>query len=73
MRKKLRQKGTIIDDYIYFASPVNNEMNGEGALRVKYEYCPVGEMSIVAKTVNKSFQSFPIGQYQNNGKKMEDD
>lgn len=55
MRKKLRQKGTIIDDYIYFASPVNNEMNGEGALRVKYEYCPVGEMSIVAKTVNKSF------------------
>ena len=36
MRKKLRQKGAIIDDYIYFASSVNNEMNGEGALRVKY-------------------------------------
>lgn len=36
MRKKLKQKGIIIDNYIYFASPTNNEINGEGALRIKY-------------------------------------
>lgn len=41
MNKKLRQKGIIIDDYIYFVSPVNHQMDGEGALRVKYEYCPI--------------------------------
>ena len=55
MRKKLRQKSTIIDNYIYFVSPIDNEISGEGALRIKYEYCPLSPLTIVAKTVNKTF------------------
>jgi len=55
MRKNIRQKGTIIDDYIYFSSPIDNEINGEGALRIKYEYCPLSPLTIVAKSINKTF------------------
>lgn len=55
MRKNLKQKGTIIDNYIYFSSLIDNEINGEGALRIKYEYCPLSPLTIVAKSINKTF------------------
>ena len=45
----------ISGEYIYFPSLNSNNINDHGALRVKYIYCPVGPISIIAKTVENKF------------------
>lgn len=46
-----RVQPTISDGYIYFPPLGSNNINDHGALRVKYSYCPVGPISLMAKTV----------------------
>lgn len=41
----------IQDGYIYFPPIGSNNINEHGALRVKYSYCPIGALSLMAKTV----------------------
>ncbi len=50
-------------EYIYFPSPLNNSISDHGALRIKYSYCPIGPLSIMAKSINNTFEAFPIAQY----------
>ena len=57
----------IQDGYIYFPGP-SNSISEHGALRVKFTYCPVGPITLMAKTVQNSFEPFPIAQYEGNGK-----
>jgi len=45
----------VQDDYIYFPSPNSNSISDHGALRIKYTYCPVGPITLMAKTVQNSF------------------
>lgn len=54
--------------FIYFPSPINNSINDHGALRIAYSYCPVGPITLMAKSVQNSFEPFPIAQYEGNGK-----
>ncbi len=54
---------TIQDGYIYFPSPTSGSISDHGALRIKYNYCPVGPITLMAKTVQNSFEMFPIAQY----------
>jgi hypothetical protein len=55
-----RSSPQIMDGYIYFPSPETNTISDHGALRVKYSSCPVGPISIMAKTVENKFEAFPI-------------
>ena len=50
-----RSNPQIMDGYIYFPAPGSNNINDHGALRVKYSYCPVGPLSVMAKTVENKF------------------
>lgn len=56
---------TISGDYICF--PGEGGLEGRGALRVKYAYCPNGNVSIIACTSKNSFIPFEIDRYENNG------
>ncbi len=58
----------VQDGYIYFPSPNSGSISDHGALRILYTYCPVGPISLMAKTVQNSFESFPIAQFEGNGK-----
>lgn len=53
--------------YLYFPPPNSNNPREHGALRVEYCYCPIGPISLMAKTVDNSFQPFPIAEYEGNG------
>jgi len=46
----------IQDGYIYFPSAESGSISDHGALRLKYSYCPVGPISLMAKTVSNSFE-----------------
>lgn len=53
----------IQDGYIYFPSPNSGSISDHGALRIKYTYCPVGPITLMAKTVQNTFEPFPIAEY----------
>ncbi len=57
----------VQDGYIYFPSS-SGSISDHGALRVKYTYCPVGPITLMAKTVQNSFEPFPIAHFEGNGK-----
>jgi hypothetical protein len=60
----------VQDGYIYFPSS-SGSISDHGALRVKYTYCPVGPITLMAKTVQNSFEPFPIAHFggrRNNAK-----
>lgn len=46
---------TISGEYIYFPSPMSNSINDHGALRIQYTYCPVGPITLMAKSVQNTF------------------
>jgi hypothetical protein len=56
-------KPQVMGEYIYFPSPNSNSISDHGALRVKYSLCPTGPISIIAKSVDNTFQPFPIALY----------
>lgn len=46
---------TVEGGYIYFPSPTSNSINDHGALRIAYTYCPVGPITLMAKSVQNTF------------------
>lgn len=46
---------TIEGDYVYFPSPVTNNTQDHGALRITYTYCPTGPITVMAKSVQNTF------------------
>jgi hypothetical protein len=53
--------------FIEFPPPGSNDCNSHGSLRVSYSYCPVGPISVMAKTVENKFEPFPIAEFEGNG------
>lgn len=45
----------IADGYLYFPSLTSQSISDQGALRIKYNFCPVGPISLIAKTTNNTF------------------
>ena len=37
---------------------------GHGTLRVRFSLCPIGELSLIARSTGATFDSFPIAQYE---------
>ena len=51
--------------YIYFAN--NGNFESQGALRVSFDFCPVGDVSVIARSHENTFEPFEIDKYESEG------
>lgn len=61
----------IIGNYIYFPSEPGN-YEAPGSLRVKFNFCPNGPISIIAESTMNTFKPFRIDIYDNDGQPDEE-
>ncbi len=57
----------VSGEYIYFPSIQGGGTGAPGALRVKFEFCPTGPISIIAQSKFESFEPFRIDIVDNEG------